>query len=500
MKHERKLQLTIAAVVLAIGWGVVWGFGLGGVGTILYSLIVGDEVRDRETIVVNVNGEPYIRTEIGGSYDNLRYRTLEGQPVKRDQVVERPMSYLNEPYRAPGIFADPITWRERVAGISTAESPAVSWSLLRDGRRPGNGYFVCYEPKSKQCLGYLSRKGLRNSVPPSDEQFDLGQQVFYYDSNVLVANGGINFGGLGRNYIGSSRRSREGVIDERFAYLCDGNTVREIDLRGREVRTVKEFQDLVGIEITSLVPPTAAQMAVELGEEPKAENRLLVRTAKQLILYNTFDSTSVEFEIPVGLEHKPFSVNTVGHERLMLHVDRGFWEQGVVVELMTIKPGGEIERQETVRLLSYVPNDSPINSLIPACVAPVLLGWVLGMFLVAPLSQLQVLKTETYNQGVQIAWDTAWPGLLLVVVISVALTALVYRWQKKYSRPHTVLWTTFVFLTTLPGFLAYWAMHRRESMSVCPSCGTEVPHNRDACARCAEPFPAPKLLGTEIFA
>jgi hypothetical protein len=113
---------------------------------------------------------------------------------------------------------------------------------------------------------------------------------------------------------------------------------------------------------------------------------------------------------------------------------------------------------------------------------------------------LQEYHATSYTAGVAEVWHYAWMGLAVVAVLSVVLTIVVYSWQQKYSRLHTLTWMAFVFLTTLPGFLAYWSMHRREPLAACPSCKREVPRNREACARCAESFPEPKLSGTEVFA
>jgi hypothetical protein len=57
-----------------------------------------------------------------------------------------------------------------------------------------------------------------------------------------------------------------------------------------------------------------------------------------------------------------------------------------------------------------------------------------------------------------------------------------------------------VFLTGMPGLVAYLIEHRREARSACPACGRVVPRKRDACAQCGEAFPEPRLTGVEVFA
>ena len=89
---------------------------------------------------------------------------------------------------------------------------------------------------------------------------------------------------------------------------------------------------------------------------------------------------------------------------------------------------------------------------------------------------------------------------MIVLVISAVLAWLTWLLQRKYRRPATALWTAFVFLLGAPGFVAYWLEHRRPKLERCPECGQIVPRDRDACSDCSTPFPAPTLVGTEIFA
>jgi hypothetical protein len=494
MKQQSTVRLVTVAFVLAISFGVTWGFGLGWVGSFVQSLIGQSDLNDYEDIVVDHYGNPFIQVRVGGDYESIQHRTLAGKFVEFDSADTFSPSRLSAHYRAPRLFEYPITWRERIAGMSSGEKPPVSWVFLRNDSRPGKAYFVGYHPKSKQRAGYIGRRGSRTSLPPDEEQFDVGEPGFAYDTNLMASTSSINIGALGYGY-SSITLKRAGQLEPSQVFLCDGSVVREVNLRTREVRVVKEFDKLIGVAILGFTPLDALRT-----DDRWPEQRLIVRCQDRLIVYNTINDTEVEFKIPADLQDESLGINSVGAGELLLHVNRGKWERGQVVDLVRINPAGEIQEQQTVQLVSYVSDDTAAFSLIPASIVPTLLPWCLGMFVVAPLSMMQSHSAPDYAAGLQIAWETAWLGFLLVFVISVILTAVVYRWQKEYSRPNTVAWTSFVFLTTLPGFLAYWAMHRWAPLAECPHCGKEVPLNREACARCAEPFPEPKLLGTEVFA
>ena len=211
-------------------------------------------------------------------------------------------------------------------------------------------------------------------------------------------------------------------------------------------------------------------------------------------MLNTFDSDSdssqVEFKLPSDLEDKNLTVSASGPNRLLLQVDRGFWEQGSIVDLLTINPDGKIEHQDTVRLLGYVPEDSRLNSLFPAGIVPSLLPWCLGMFVVAPLVLLQAHQAPSFLQGIGKSWDEAWLGFLVVLAVSVILAFLVNHLQRKTALAHTGLWTTFVFLLGIPGLVAYWLHFRAAPFGGCSACGQAVPRDRETCAAAPSRLPS----------
>jgi hypothetical protein len=494
MKNSITRQI-VAAIVLGIGFGVVWGFGLAGIGGFVSSLFGPTHVGDYEDIVVDQLGKPVIQTRMDNDWEDIKFRALDGQeiPLMPREDYNLPTT-LAGPYRAPRFFNYPISWRQRIVGTTGGEDPPVSWVLMRDDRRPGRAWFVGHQQRSKQLVGYIGREGLRSSLPPEGEQFNVGNRTFDYTRGVFASTGNGNPGYL--DYANAPlRSSRDGSIQPWMIYLSDGDSVEEIDLRTRKVRELGKYNGLTGLGILQFTSPEA-----ERTENTKSQNRLAIRSRDRVIVFNTFDNTQNEFKIPVAFWGEQFGVSMVGDGQLLLHLDRGRWERGAVTELLWINREGMTQDQQTVQLVRWTNQDKPSDAVMPAIVAPSLLPWLLGMFVVAPISMLQEYHTDTYLAGVTEVRDAAWMGLVVVAVLSIILTAIVYRWQKQYSRPHTFAWTTFVFLTTLPGFFAYWAMHRREPLAACPHCKHEVPRNREACASCNETFAEPKLLGTEVFA
>ena len=494
MKSTSKLRQVVVCLVLATGFGGLWGISAGSIGAFISSLLSGPQTY--ESIHILRDGTPVIETRTGSNYYNSQFRKLDGQAVDEDRMETLYGVTLLKPYRAPGLVHWPLEWNSgRIAVKADSLSTPAFWAVVRNADMPGRIYLAGYDSQSAYNVGYLGRGGLSHAVPPADEWFDVGYQTLKYDSSVVVSVGTMSWGGGNFNF--NYREVGEGLFQPWTLFIRDGNTVRVVDLNDREVQTIATFDQLVDVEIVRVdIVRTSIDQAVR---NIKTENRLLVRRAEQIVLYNTFDNSQTEFEIPSGLESETFNVNVLDNERLLLHVNRGYWERGNVVELQTINPNGDVVNSDTIRLVNYVPETQAQMALILVGMAPVLVVWLVGLFGVAPLLQIQNLHADTYQQGLSNVWE-AWPALLLVFLVSIILAAVVNHWQKKFSRPYTGMWTALIFLTTVPGFLGYWAMHRRAPLAVCPHCGKEVPRNREACARCSEPFPEPKLTGTEVFA
>jgi hypothetical protein len=493
MKNSITRQIVVA-ILLGIGFGVVWGFGLGGIGSFIASSFGPKHDRDYEDIVVDQSGKPFIQTRVDNDWESMQYRTLDGQKVNLGSQDVSMLITLTGPYRAPRLFNYPMTWRERFVGITGGEDPPVSWILMRNDKRPGKAWFVGHQPRSRQLVGYIGRKGLRNSLPPKDEQFDVGSEPFSWGRSLFASTGYWNVGALG--YGRPSRISTDQKSFETWVlFLLDGNQVQEVDLLTRQVRSIGNFDNVVSLGIVGYFP-----LNEEKPEEHPPESRLIVRTRDKIIIVNTFESTQSEFIIPDDLQIEELGIKMIGDDKLLLLINRGEWEGGAVVELRWINRGGKTQEAQTIQLVRSSNSTKPSDSVIPALLTPTLLPWVLGIGLLAPMGMLQDNQATSYTAAMTEIWHYTWMGFLIIPVLSMILTAIVYRWQKKYSRPHTLAWTLFVFLTTLPGFFAYWAMHRREPLAACPHCKHEVPRNREACASCSETFPEPKLLGTEVFA
>ena len=544
MPRRILVQRILLALVLALGLGVIWALMIG-TGAGVVAALRPSTGRTSQRVLVAADGTPLIRTQIANNYLNTTLRTLDGQTIELEHERWLGSAYFAEPYRPPRLVQWPITWKERFAGCSDFSKPPVAWVLVRDDRRPGHAYFAGYDSFSKVGLGNIGRRGFRATLPPSDEWFDLGNATLAFPSGAAASSGYISFGSNAANYYSAATADRH-HLGPWLVYLLDGETIQEVNLRDRQVRSVASLESLLALAVTTqpLASPEESEPAdaepvenddenaadeqtetdaqaessrshvrlasmqaynffvqstARVDAERKTTHRLLARCADRIVKINPFDGTQQDYPLPEELRSLHMTVYTVDDNQLLLQIDRGWWEHGNSVDLYWLNTAGEVARKRTIRLANYVPGDPRVQSLGIAAVVPSLLPWMIGGLGVGPFQYLQTHESPTYAAAVGKALSEVWAGLVVVILLSILLAAIVHNWHRKYCRSNTAVWTTMVLLTTLPGFFAYWVMHRRPPLERCSACGGRVPRDRDACAQCDQLFAEPSLLSTSLL-
>jgi hypothetical protein len=323
----------------------------------------------------------------------------------------------------------------------------------------------------------------------------------------------IQFGGLAIDY-GASPFSTDQRLAPWQLFLIDGDKLLEIDLRERSLRTIFESDGLVSVA-TLLEPRSPAgadadekEKAADAVREADADNdasskvlkqvaRIALRTTDQIIVLDPPTGAQTEYPLPESVREKGIQIYSPSGEELIVQWSDDNYEP----YLMRLKSEGAVAPEQKVTLVSYRGQLSGAEGMIVAIgAAPIPIGWISGFFVFAPIESLQTRKASTFTEAVAHNLEPIWPAFIAVIAIGVALAAWTYHMQRKYHRPATAIWCTFVFLLGACGFFAYWLEHRRPKLEACRDCGQIVPRDRDACAACSKPFPAPSLIGTEIFA
>jgi hypothetical protein len=495
-----------AALVMALAAGVVWGFATAWTGY-LASQLWGTRDAVYEYLNVTRDGTPVITSSTTGTvYETLR--KLDGTPYAVENLEWLgPASFLSFP-KVPGLIELPVPWSQRIAGMSDSQRPPTSWYLLRDDMPLGRAYFIGYDERSRLRVGYLGREGFRSETPPQDEQFDLGRHVLGW-YGPLASTGELEYGGRVRGYV--SYVTGDERLAPWLAFLIDGDRLLEINLRTHNVRSVLESPGMLNVGIIWEQPAATEEDAAQQAEAQAAQKgtanrrlppmitRVAVRLTDRIVVLDPATKENREFVLPESLRGRPMMAYVIRPNQLFIQSWQSDFRRGPT-DLTWLEPAGNIVREQAIVLARPAPTSPRVMAWAAAAVAPVPIGWLAVLSVVAPLRMLQSNDVTTYADGLAKVFDIGWPGFVAVIATGIVLAWITLRLQRKYRRPATGVWTTFVLLLGVPGFLAYWLEHRRPKLEACASCGKIVPRDRDACAACNTQFPAPPLVGTEIFA
>ena len=516
MRSKNIIAQIVSAAIIAIGLTIVWAI-VGNWGSRLTRDLLGKEAKSREHLMVALDGTPLIVTSVGGSDAHRTYRKLDGTQVER---LSRQSLYIPELQAAPwtpGLISNPVLWSYRLGNTSDLANPPVYWHLVRDDRQQGHAYFVGYNSVSKHRVGFIGREGFRASLPPEEQWFNLGDYRLGYNRAVYASGVGME---AARSYNNWEyfRESDSKYPPDWVGFLIDGDQIVQIDFRRRTVSTFteasgasaiafgREPKELIStdqvIKEVGVSPTPDANENEESDDEYRAKtvSRLFVRYPDRVVVWDLKNTTSKEFLLPASLHHTTIQPYSIGKEQLLVQYHDGYWEGGGRYQLIWIDAAGEELRQETAEILSYRPPSARRRARDDAWAAPVPIFWVARLFGIRPFHMLQNHEASTYLAAVATSWQASWRAIAVLTLLAAIAVVISWRWHRRYARPNAWWWSTFVFLFSVPGLVAYRFFQGHPPLEACAECGETVPRDRDGCARCEKPFAEPALLGTEILA
>jgi hypothetical protein len=445
-----------------------------------------------EDLTVLQDGRPIIRSYsyAGMRYQQLPYRTLDGEMIEIDTLNELIAANLANKPEPRHWYDGPRTWAGRVSWVSDGRMAPTTWRVIRDATDEGRTYFAGYDGGSMLGVGYMGRGGFRGNIPPAAEQFALGPEDLSYFGGAHLAGSGM---------AGAYRvDDREGSLKSWCVYLIDGERVVEVDLRKRSVRTLMDSPDVISL---GLLYRTVGNSEDDVARgEGKLGGRLAVRLAERIEVINPSGDERTLFQLPASLrDAKSLAAYQISDEQL-LFIQRDDRPFGGENRLIWIDQQGKVTQERTMTLAGYSPPSEREQATtvmavvpVPAVITPVIMGpW--------PLSKVQMGQAKDYGEALAQTVRAMWPPYLALLAVCAAAAWWVARRQRKYAWPHTGMWCAAVFLTGVPGLIAYLIEHRREARATCPACGRIVPRKREACTECGGAFPEPRLTGVEVFA
>jgi hypothetical protein len=452
------------AIVLAIGAGVVWGFACGFSLRIIEALLASEHTW--EQLVVLRDGTLLIQSPDG-------YRTLDGKRLDSAPGEVSWEGNLPGPNRLQERFWG-LTWRDRIVALPRNPYASSVWFFQHDGELHGHGFCVGFDTRTNLKVGYIGLHGFRPDEPPPEDQFPIdGRRVTSRQHIVYLP-----------------RAAEDG--DGMDCHILTDNALIRINLKGRTVHTVRELPDAISATVA-----LKAATAQDASANATPTHVLLLRTRKQIVVLDANYKQTLAYPLPEELHDANLQCFLTAKNELQVH--RSY--QGG--EVLWIDTAGKIVRRLNVDLRPTSTEPSTWNtigeiasvSIVLPCPAP-----IASFIALVPGQTSAAAGATEYSVALRKALNQFAPILLITTVISIILSVLSYRRQRRFGLPWTWMWTVFVLLFGLPAYFGYLAHRQWPARLPCPHCGKRVPRDRPACFACGHDFPAPALKGIEVFA
>jgi hypothetical protein len=482
---NRIWQPWVLAALVALGFGVAWGFVVG-MGGVFLEGVIGSE-RVSRCIQVLQDGTLVIQTYClsGGRYvSEPTLETLDGKRIARRDGADLNYSYGTSMLGPDDLYDRRfVNWQFRIKVFSDCSGGlSALWYLVDEGNAAGSAYFEGYDRKSRLRIGYLGRRGYQAEEPAAGDRFSFhGLRGFYsnYGTGAVVGARGV---------ASSAASSSDEDLGDRVipyvVFLLSGDQLLRVDLRERSVRALRTSADLVSIADCQLQEPFTTKSG---RPGTRTRSLLVARTKSELLMLDGLGREKYRLILPESLQRKTFSFHSLVDGTAVTGIDP--WRDAECrarnrYTFFWFNKQGRVEKTQSVDM-PREPRGIMSSTWFDVVVLPV------------PAFQTPgILSSHDPDEDL----SKTWPALVMANLLGVALAVVCYRRQRRYAQRWTWVWVGFVFLFGLPGLVGYLTHRRWPPLAACPSCHAAAPRDREACSACGQVFPRPASKGTEVFA
>jgi hypothetical protein len=479
----------VLALFLAAGFAVVWGV-LGGWVLTVSEHTGGTEERSQRLVFCHPDNTPVI--EQHDQQGGVQYRNLDGNPAV---VPESGNGHRSLATTCPALLraegrteSGEVSWDERVRAFVDGGSPAVFWYFVCDGRPEGSAYFVGYDSRTRNRVGFLGTAGFRDGPLRTEELIPFAGKATT-DRVLCTQPGGPP---TSHPRPGVAGRAPRGSLSTWDVYVVgrDGK-VYHADLHARTVDEIVDDTELRSAALVMGVADPIRGTPFYLG----------VRSAGAVSVLDERGALLKRYPIPPALRERTFSfaLTRAGEGMMCWHSPQDSLARHVDWQFCWVSPLGDIrEAKITLAWTGWARGLPSLGGvLVPS---PFILGGVVGT--IRPAELLDEGLESSATAALVRALREFWPALVIAQVIACGLAVLCYRRQVRYGADNVerVVWPLVVLLLGLPGWIGYRFGRKWPVLESCPACGSETPRDREECASCAAEFPGPAHTGIEVFA
>ena len=494
------VQPLLLAIVVAVGFGVVWAV------LVNWGISTAEDLCGPgwmyETVAFRMDGTPVLQTCRGRNDNNTTYRTLDGtaMTISRQEVWLRGAGLgaakQEHSYASPFLYND-SRWSQAIVGYNDSGTPATYWYFIYN-RKASDAYFVGFDSVGKQRVGDIGPDGFQDQTDSSAKHFAV--------SNYTHARGiavGTYYGDGNSEPWYAYGSGGSGHFPPWLVHVLTDDGVIEVDLLNRSARVVLKETDAISAShlCRGLTSPLTTDSD---AHKTQVSEYLAVRTNDRILLLDTKGRLDSSFVIPLELRDTEFSFYHLHDNSGVFRVSgnhlRRSKDNSYSNRLVWADATGKILHQQECTLMSSFSHGRAIppwqsSASVPAPLAVATLATVLQ-----PWLYLWQGAEPDIPAALSRSWSEFWLPMAAVSILGVVLAYRCYRRQRKYGLPWTGTWTAFVLLFGLPAYLGYLAHRAWPARLPCPNCSERVPRDRPTCLACDKDFSAPALKGIEVFA
>lgn len=475
----RTLSLqTIVTGGIAVVWGAV----------VLWSLAIGAQVlfsqRIYEMAYVRLDGKPVIYRHGGGGHTGPQILTLEREVLPENNEYLLYGSYLQPAAQLRSMPLTAESWSARITAANDGRTPAAYWYLVHNGEVDGRAYGVGYNSVTKRRIGYFSRKGFASELPAEADWFQVA-------------------GGTGLAAATPQLYPFEpGGSDATTIFLLADGKVWSIDTQIREVKAIADAPRATSIGnawVTLEKLPEKKPGMPSLPAQYLTRQKMALLEEGRLTLIDHASGEQKSFALPATLERATLSPYEL-HDGSLLVLSRRDTGERSETRLVRVGANGEVLQDRDIELAQGNSFQDVAGAMAwsSLAAAPLLLVQLVQTMVVPWMMSMHGVS-DSYREAMAHYLGTAWPVLVLMLLLSVFLAVVTYRRQRRFGQPWGAAWGVFVFLLGVPGWIAYRFHRTWPVLEACPACQQASPRDQERCLDCGAVFPGPGLRGTEVF-
>lgn len=471
-------SMTLAGVLasgalFAWSWGLTWGWA------IVSQLL--DPRQPNEQLAFTVEGDALVQSSTWSPRQLTVYRELDGRPIENidSRDLMQHSAWLpsgNQPRLRE------LNWQSRIRGFSEPGNAPNYWYLLIGDVEPPRAFFVGFDAKTREQVGYIGVNGFRAEKPPADACFEL-------DSLALTWNG--EFAGQYGSYGEEPQSHWKG--SPAAVFLQSPRGVYRIDLRRRSVALLP--LDGKTIAVGNIPQP------IRVPGEPEAisKQRIGVRLDDRVDVLDEDGHRLRSIALPEAVRDRVINVYLTTGEQVIVAALPD--QRHDAAEIFWVAPDGSVQKTAETQLRgSGYFHDPSAGALFTVLTRPSPLIAAVSFGLLQPRTLVTHGRYDNFSTALAASLGAAWPSYLALLVLSAMLAVWCYRRQRRYSSTGALAWSLFVLLAGPAGAVGYLTHRIWPARTPCPECHTPAPRDRQECLACGEEFPEPELLGIEILA